>query len=436
MTWRAAAADDGTVTDVARREGAFRLHEEPDFARFWTGQSISLIGSQVTMMALPLTAIIILDADEVDQGLLFFCQYLPALLFGLQVGTIVDRFTKRRLLVMADVVRALLVTAVVLLYAVDQLSLWALMFIAFLLGAFDVLAAVGGQSFIPKLVPEPRLMDANGKLQKVTTFAEVSGNSLAGLLVQALTPPLALLVDAASFLASAVTLGRVREAGAPVPAADGAKAPQALDGFLFLFRDARLRYISLCNATSNFFSAMMVALYLLYATQALGIAPGVVGVLLTVASGMALVANTVTARSTRRLGVRGTLVAGQLVMAAGCLVLPATAGSMGVKSVLLVVSHSVFVIGMVAFTITQLTYRQSVTPEYMQGRVHAGNHMLTYGSYAAGALMGGLVGDWIGMRETLVLGALGHVLAAVWLLPRRAWDTQAQTGLEEADVHS
>ncbi|MEU6664777.1 MFS transporter [Streptomyces sp. NPDC046727] len=417
---------------MTRREGAFRLREERDFARFWAGQSISLIGGQVTVMALPLTAILVLHADEVDQGLLFFCQFLPALFFGLQIGRLVDRFAKRQLLIAADLVRAVLLGAVITLTVLDRLSIVVLLLIAFLLGSFDVLGTVAGQAFIPKLVPEAKLMDANGKLQKVSTFAELSGNSIAGMLVQLLSAPIALLTDVLSFLVSAVFIGRVREPGAPAPATDDGTSPRAWDGLFFLFRDARLRTISLCSATSNLFSAMMVAIYLLFVTRTLDMSPGLVGVLLTVASGVALLANTVTAHASRRLGTRGTLVAGQLVMAAGCLVLPFAGGSLVQRSVLLVLSHGIFVIGMIAFSITQVTYRQTTTPEDMQGRVHAGNHMLTHGSYAIGALIGGLLASWIGIRETLAIGALGHVVAAAWLLGRGVWT--AERVAEEAEA--
>ncbi len=415
-------------------DARLRLRREPDFARFWTAQAVSLLGSQVTIMALPLTAILTLHSGPLGTGLLFFGQYLPALFFGLHSGAVVDRFGKRTVLVISDAARAMLLAAVVVLAVTHALNMPLLVLLAFFVGTFDTLAMICGQAYVPSLVDEPHLMAANARLQQVSTFAEVAGNGLAGLLVQALTAPVALVVDVASFLFSAVVTATVRRQGAPEPAADGEPEARARDGLAFVFGHPRLRAITLCASTSNFFSSLMVALYLLFATRTLGLSPGLIGVLLTVASCAALVSTGVTGAANKRFGVRGTLVAAQLVMAAGCVILPFAGGPLVVKSVLLMLSHGVFVVGMVAFMITQITYRQQVTPQRMQGRVHAANHVFAYAGYAIGALVGGVLGSTIGLRPALVIGALGHIVAAAWLLPRRAGVGDATPAAEVADV--
>ncbi|MEO3803167.1 MFS transporter [Nonomuraea sp. B1E8] len=404
---------------MARAQGeSFRLRDEPDFARFWTGQSISLIGSEITSMAIPVIAILSLGAGALDQGVLFFCQFLPALLFGLHFGTLIDRFAKRSLLVYCDLARMVLLLAIAVLHVLDALSIAALVVIAFLVGTFSVLSAICGQAYVPDLLRDNRLLDGNTKLQKVTTFAEVSGGSLAGALVQALTAPFAVIVDAVSYAVSACFISRVRLPGR-VPDTEVHEKPQIWEGLRFVLRGAKLRAITLCAATSNFFSAMMVSLYLLFVMDGLGLSPLLAGLLLSAASCTALATGLLTSRVTARLGVSGALVAGQAVMAAGCLILPFAQGPLPLVSVYLVASHGIFVIGMIVFSTTQLTYRQQVTPARMQGRVHAGNYVITYGAYALGAMAGGLAGEWIGIRPTLVIGALGHILAAAWLLPRR-----------------
>ncbi|ADD39908.1 MFS transporter [Stackebrandtia nassauensis] len=410
----------------------FRFREERNYSRFFSGQSLSLLGDEISAMAIPLIAIQILDAGAFEQGLLFFSKFLPALLFGLHFGAIIDKFAKRSILVAADLARMLLLAVIVILWAVGLLSLPVFLVIAFGFGAFNVLATICGQAYIPKLVPEPKLLDANGKLQKVTTFAEVSGGSVAGAVVQVLTAPIALILDAISFLVSALFVAGVREPGHPPERAEHEK-PRIWDGVTFILRNVRLRAITLCTATSNFFSAMMVSLYLLFAMNVLHFTPLMIGILLSVASCTALISGFFTERGTRHLGVRGSLIAGQLVMAAGCVVLPFAGGDTIVKSLLLVASHGIFVIGMIAFMTTQVTYRQQVTPENMQGRVHAGSYMLTYGAFALGALAGGVSGEYLGIRETLVIGALGHILAAAWLLPRsvRVTDGEPPTPAKE-----
>jgi MFS family permease len=414
-------------------QNSFRLRTEPDYARYWTGQSVSLIGSQVTAMALPLTAILYLRTNSVGTGILFFCQFLPALLGGVHMGMFVDRFSKRSLLVICDLTRAALLTGVVTLVIAHMLTMAELVAAGFLLGTSEALGEICGQAFVPLLVSDDHLEAANTKLQKVATFAEVSGNSMAGLLIQVLTAPFALLIDAASSVFSAIALARVRQSGAGV--AGGGERP--LKGLVFILGHARLRAITLCGTTSNFFASMMVALYLLFVTRSLGFSPGMIGVLLTVASGLALLAAEAAAKLMSRTGLGGTLINSQLVMAIGCMILPLTTGPFAFKSVMLVLSHGVFMIGMITFSVAQLTYRQQVTPPAMQGRVHAGSYAFTYGGYALGALAGGGLGVWIGLRETLVIGALGHLLAAVWILPRR-WRQAAPASAPkmESNVHS
>src|SRR2546430_15854692 len=244
------------------------LWHHPNFLKLWTSDTISQFGSQFTGLALPLTAFIILHSSLTEQGFLIFVGSIPWLLFGLFVGVWVDRHRKQRIMVTSNVLRgsllALIPMAAVLGW-ITQLGIFFLYAISFCVGFLQVFFDITYQSYLPSLVRRDQLVEGNRNLQASASTAQVAGPTIAGIIISIVTAPIAIAIDAASFFASALALGRIeheevidREIAKPSVLAD------IREGLHVVFGDRRLRMIAGCTGTSNFFSTGLSTPFLLY----------------------------------------------------------------------------------------------------------------------------------------------------------------------------
>jgi MFS family permease len=397
--------------------GAPSLWREADFMKLWISNAVSQVGSQVSFLALPLVAVITLDASPAEMGLLTAMGSLSPLLFGLPAGVVVDRRTRRQLIVCSDAGRALLLGLIPLAWLAGALTIEWLYVIAFLTGALSLLAGLAHQAMLPGIVAREQLVDANGKLALTATAAEVAGPTLASTLVQLLTAPVAIAIDAASYLFSALVLSRLRapETRPDAPERRAAAWREAIAGIQVAFADARLRALIGTRVLLNGFNAMLEAVFVLFVIQELGVAVALLGIAFSI-GGLGFLAGAMMPKwLTPRIGVGPSMVLGIVTLALSDLIVPLLAGAPLVIAGLLVGAQFFFGIGLTLFNVGQASLRQALVPPGYLGRVGA-----TIGAVAdvmtpAGAILGGLLGAAIGTRETILLAALGELLAALWL---------------------
>ncbi|MFJ8334620.1 MFS transporter [Streptomyces sp. NPDC094437] len=381
-----------------------------DFRRLWAGQTISQLGSQITPLVLPLIAIGELDADNAAVAALVTAQFLPFLLLGLPAGVWVDRLPRRSVLIVCDVGRALVLLTVPAAFLADAVSMPLLYAVACLQGAFTVFFDVAYQTYLPEIVATEHLADANGKLELSRSGAQIAGPGLAGLLVSALRAPLVLVVDALSYLLSAVFLWRIRTRSPAPQRATGQRLFKEIGAALrWIFRNRALAPLVICLALLNFFSGgIMYSLLIPYAVRELGMSAGTAGLLLGL-SNVGFVAGALLAsRLGRRFGADRCMVGAVALNVVGLGLLPLASGAY---------AGAVFVVGMalgwfgtVVFNIHQVTLRQTITPAAMLGRVNASIRFVIWGVIPLGATTGGFLTERAGLRATFWIAAVGGVL--------------------------
>ncbi|HST63618.1 MAG TPA: MFS transporter [Mycobacteriales bacterium] len=407
---------------MAKPPGRASLWRNPDYVKFWTGESVSQVGSQVTLLALPLAAVLTLDASPWQMGVLNAASYLPFLLLTLFVGVWVDRARRRPAMVASALGRSAVLFSIPLLSAAGLLGMGYLYAAAFVLGVLTVVFEVTWQAYLPTLVDRDELVEANSTLQVSTSAAQVAGPALAGWLVALLTAPVALLVDACSFLVSTATLAAIRrpEPAREVPAADGTPKEPVLRsiraGLRFTLGDARLRACVLEAGTYNLFWLVLETTFLLYATHRLGMSPTLIGVVLGGGAVGALLAATVAGRLSARLGIGNTVTLSMVVGCAAPLLVPLAGGPRPVEVGLLVLSFFVGGAGSTVANIQVVSLRQAITPDSMLGRMNASYRFVSWGTVPVGALLGGWLGSAAGLRAALVVGAIGVLASALWIV--------------------
>jgi MFS family permease len=393
---------------LARRNAAFRS--------FWAGQAVSLVGDQVTLIALPLTAIFTLHAGPAQMGLLTAAALAPNLLFSVHLGAWVDRHAEpRRPMIAADLARALLLATVPVAAALGALSLPQLFAVAFCVGSLEVLFVVATNSMFVSLVPRRNYVEASTLLNGNRALAGVAGPSLGGLLVQAVSAPFALLVDCVSFLGSA---GFIRRTPRPAPPRDHrGDSGEITAGLRYVMRSPAVRATLGACATVNFFNFVFFAIFLLYATRTLGIAPGLLGLILGAGALGGVAAMAVIGRIVRRFGPGPTFIAGTFAFTAPLVLVPLAAGPKPVVVALLFLAELGSSFGVMLLDVPSAAIIAAIVPDALRARVSGAYMLVNFGTRPLGALAGGLLGATLGLRPTLWIATLGGVLGVLWLLP-------------------
>ncbi|MFL5936635.1 MAG: MFS transporter [Gaiellaceae bacterium] len=393
------------------------LRRQSAFLRLWASVSVSVFGDQISALAIPLAAVLMLHASATEMGLLTALFWLPHLVFALPVGVWVDaRRVKRRVMIVADVGRAALLASIPLAAAFDALSLEQLYVVVFLVGSCAVFFDLSYSSFFTATVPREQVLAANGRLSTSRAVAYVAGPSLAGVLVQVLTAPLAILADAVSFVASALFLrgARVDE---PFHESGGVSALlRTKEGIRILMHHPLLRGSVGCASTVNFFTFMIAAVYVLYASSTLDLSAGVIGITLGVGAGGALLGALVAPRIGRRIGLGPTIVLGCLLFSAPLVVLPFASGSTLEKAVILCAVELVSGFGVMLFDTNSNSMTALAVPQRLRARIAGASRVFNYGTRPFGALVGGMLAGAIGIRPMLLLAAIGAVSSVIWLL--------------------
>jgi MFS family permease len=387
------------------------------FRTFWAGETISQFGDRISELALPLIAILSLDASAGQVGLLTAAVWLPNLL-SLFVGSWVDQQTrKRRLMITADLARTAVLASVPIAWAFDALTFAQLYVVAILTGAAAVLFNTSYPAFFVSLVTKDAYLEANSKLSTSRSASYVVGPAVGGGLIQVVTAPFAILVDAVSFVASALFISRITVVEhVPDTSEDGAVWSRALAGIRYVVRHPYLRYSLACATTVNFFTFMSAALIVLFASRELGLSPGTIGLVFGIGAVGSLIGAVIAPRLSGRFGLGHNIVLGAVLFPLPILIAAAASGPEWLAAGLLGVAEFLSGLGVMLFDVNLNSLQASVIPHEMRSRVAGAFSTINYGVRPFGAVIGGALGTWLGLRPTLVIAGLGGALCVLWLL--------------------
>ena len=391
------------------------LHKNKNFRRYFIGQSVSLLGDQVSLIALPLTAVLALDATPGQMGALTTAYLIPNLLFSLHAGVWVDRRGQRRqTMLVTDVLRGLFIATIPIAYAFGELS-WPLLYIvAFATGSLSVFFYVAYGAFFQIVVEREDYVQANSLIHGSRAFSFLAGNSLGGVLVQIFKGPYALALDAFSFFWSALFLGRI---DAEEPPGTPSETGSLLSGVRWIRGNAIIRAELLGVATLNLFNFMYFALFVLYATRSLGVEPATLGLVLGAASVGTLLGSFVTGRISRRFGVGPAFIAGCFLFPAPLILVPAAGGPHWLVLLFLFVAEFTSGIGLMLLDIMAGSISAGTVPTALRSRVSGAFMVVNYGVRPLGTSLGGILGATIGVRPTLWIATAGALLGLLWYIP-------------------
>ncbi|WP_405554195.1 MFS transporter [Streptomyces sp. NBC_01171] len=392
------------------------LWRNRDFLKLWSGETVAAIGAQVTQLALPMLLLSTLGASSAEVGLVAGMQYLPALCVTPFAGLVIDMFDRRLVLLVANLARAVALAVVPVLYLTDTLTVPTLCLIAFVVGAGTSVFDVAYLAYLPALVPQRDLVDANSKLQGSYSVAQIGGSSVGGLLIRALGAWLAILANVVAYLAAFVTMLLIRHREPPRERSSTGRprAADLLTGVRLLWRDRTLRVLSMRAGWFNLCEQAILTLFLVYAVKELGMDAGGVGFVLAFGSIASLAGAFVARRAGNRFGFPGILIlASSASSLAPLLLLPTGPGS-GWNFTLATLTFAVYGFGLTIYNVHVVAFRQSVIPTEVLGRATAAYRMLTYGTLPIGAFLGGLLGGRLGLWNSILAFALASVVG--WLL--------------------
>lgn len=388
------------------------------FRLFWSGQTVSVLGSHITGSGLPLMALLVLGATPLQVGLLAALGALPHLLGSLFMGVLVDRLPRRPLMLLADLVRALLLLSLPLAFLCGLLNITLIYLVTILLGICTICFDAASQAFLPQIIADDLLLEANSKMASSASLAEIGGPPLAGGLVQLIGAPLAVVFDALSFLVSALSIGLIRAheiQPTPLTSEHASIWREIALGLHVLRKQSRLRKLACYATVQTFCGGAFAALYTIFVIRELGLAPVLYGVLVALGGVGALIGSLILPRLNRRWGMQRTLVSGTMLHGMLALATPCVSGPTLFVFAILGLSQLIGDIGYQLFAISEISLRQNSIPVQMQGRVNAVMIFLIGGIAPLGTLLASIVCLFIGVRLTLLCGASGMLLSALWL---------------------
>ena len=392
------------------------LWRDLDFLKLWIGQTISEIGSRITIVALPLVAVLILNARPSQMGMLAGIGGFASLSFGLAAGLWVDRLRRRPILILTDLGRAAVLGSIPFAAVFGILRMQQIYAVVAVAGILTVLFDVAYQSYLPSLVERDQILEGNSKLAFSSSIAEIAGPGLTGILVQLLTAPIAILLDALSFLASALTVWLVRKPEPQVVPTPRLHVWEELTaGMRAIAQSPIRRALAGHSGTAGFFGGFFASLYVLYVISDLHLSPALLGVVIALGGVGNVLGAAIAPRLMRRAGIGAALIGSLLIMGAASLMIPLAHGSVVTATVFLMLAQVGDVCWPV-FNICELSLRQAITPSEVLGRVNAAMQMLNRGLLPIGSLGAGILAEMIGLRPTLAVGAAGLLLSSGWLL--------------------
>lgn len=394
------------------------MWRDPEFAKLWLAALLSSIGTAITGLAVPLVAVSTLGATPAQMGVLGASGTAAFVVFGLAAGVIVDRARRRGVLIVTSLASAFVVATVPVAHLGGVLRIEQLYAVEFVAGSLALLDQVAFQAILPRLVGRDRLLESVTLVRSSDSVTAIVGPSVAGVLIQALTAPMAIVVDAASYLIQTVltVLIRVDEPSPPPRPAGRRPWHDVMEGLRYVGAEPSLRFLAFGGATHNVFSnGAIMALYVLYANQALGLGPVEIGLVFAAGGPGALLGSVVAGRWGRRFGMRGALTQTQVLTGLARALVPLASLA---PSPLAVLAAGELVLGVARsiFNVNQLSMRLALTPDHLQGRMAASVRFLMWSVVPVGALAGGFAAERFGLVPTLTVAAVGTTLSALWFL--------------------
>jgi MFS family permease len=377
------------------------------------GQSVSLLGDQISLIALPLTAVLVLHAGARQMGYLTTAALVPNILFALHAGSWIDKSGhRRRAMILADTARAVLLASLPIAYALGHLTFAQLYVVAFLTGIGSVVFAVAYGSLVASVLPREEYIAGNSLLNGSRAFSYLAGPSLGGVLVQVLRAPYALAADAVSFVCSAIYVARMRTEEPPRQVEEGG----VLAGARWLWRTRILRDELGAVATINYFNFIFFALFILFATRTLQIRPGVLGLVLGAGAVGSIAGSTVTGRITRRIGVGPAFALSCLLFPAPLILIPAAHGPRWLVLVMLFTAECFSGFGLMVLDITAGAFSSAITPPHLRARISGAFMVVNNGIRPLGTMTAAFLGSSLGLRSTLWIATVGALAGACWLV--------------------
>lgn len=420
-----------------RRPAFSGLWHHRDFRRFWLAQAITQFGAQITFLAIPLTAILVLDATPGQMGILLAVMGLPALLVSLFIGVWVDRLRRRPLLIASNLSRAVVLTVLPVMAFTDVLGIVHLYVITFVHGVLFLLFNIAYRSYLPVLIGRDKLLEGNSKLELSRSASDIAGPGIGGVLVQVVTAPFAVLVQAVGLLVSSFFLTTIH-ANEPEPVADPDRriGRDVMDGLRFVFGHPILRPLACCGATFGFMGGIIDVVILIYIVNELGLSAGLVGLVFSAGNIGFLIGALMPQRMVHLVGLGPALVLGLVVTGIGDLLIPLATGPLLLVIAMLAAGQLMFGAGVTIYRVNEVSLRQALTPDRIQGRMNATMSLMAQGVMPAGALVGGILSTTIGLRETYLLAASFEILAVLWLVLSPVWSLKRHPTSVEAGVES
>ncbi|MFJ4190878.1 MFS transporter [Kitasatospora sp. NPDC089509] len=401
------AAPAGAPADRPAGDRPVGVWRQRDFQALWSAHTVSQFGTQITFFVIPVLALTSLSASTGQLGLISAIETLPFLLVGLQAGALLDRWDRRRVMVVADTGRAVALALLPIGYFAGLLSVPLLCVVGFVIGLFTVFFDIADQAFLPSVVTREQTAEGNSRLELSRSTAELAGPSLGGLLLQTVTAPLILVANSLSYLASALLLGLIRtpREQVPQPAVKTRMRTQIAEGLRFVFHHRTLRSVALATGISNLvgLGGALAAVLTAYALRDLGLSPGELGLALTVGNCGALLGAALSGRLIERAGLGRVLIVAKSMSGIAVIILATAAPARAVPT--LIAATGIMACGITVYNIGQVSLRQAITPTGMQARMNASVRFAIWGTRPVGALAGGYLGSVLGTRPTLWLVA-------------------------------
>ena len=400
------------------------LLRQRDYFKYWSASTISLFGTQVSQIAIPVIAVLLLDATPFQVGLLATIEMLPWILFTLPAGVWVDRLSRRRILVGGDLGRAIVLGSIPIAWAFGALTIWQLYLVGFANGVLTVFFDVADQSYLPTVVDREELVEGNAKLQVSASAAQILGQPIGGSFVALVSAPFAVTVDALSFIGSATLISRVRRVEAPrvaptvagttsTPARSGMRTEMA-EGLRYVLGNPILRSIAACTGSSNLCTNIVFAVFAVYVYRDLGLSPAAIGLVGGIAGFGILAGALIANRAATRFGVGRTIVGSAILYGPANLLIPLAPaeGPIPFFATAMFLSSAFAIV----YNVNQVSLRQAITPERLLGRLNGTMRFLVWGTMPIGSLLGGILATVFGVHEAIWIGSVLLVFTFLPLL--------------------
>ncbi|MFZ3590464.1 MFS transporter [Bacillus sp. DJP31] len=386
------------------------------FRLFWSGQTISMFGSQITVIGLPLTAVYLLGANPFQMGLFQAMATIPFFIFSLFAGVWIDQNQKKPLLILSNLLTAFFLLLIPLFAWLGMLNFFMFYFIVFLSATFSMVFELAYLSFLPVIVKREDLSDGNSKLEISRSIAQVSGPSVAGVLISVLTAPIAILIDSISYIVSTIFIWRIKaEEPKPIKEFDSSIFKKIGEGMGLLVKHPILRSISASTAILNFFRTAFDAVYIFFIIKVLGINPTQIGIIFGVGSIGGILGAFFSRRISEKFGIGPSIIGSVAMVTVGSIIVPFANEQIIIAMTLLILGQIITGFGNTVYFVSQVSLRQSITPMEILGRVNASNRFISRGAMPLGGIFGGLLGTFIELRLALLILAIGYILAILWL---------------------